>query len=267
MSVEILDASAWREFRGVPPSKGINETTHLARIADSSGGMHNRFVKLLPLNTPALLCEALGWILAKRSNVSCPDFGAIVLVPVQELQKHQKLSARFLGMLFCPAWCSEIVQGRSVAQVHKMAYFLAKKECLRSKDAKKIAAFDQWTDLRDRNFGNVIRSSRGGYVAIDHETLLHDMLWSTIGITYEERSLLEEARSALDSTEIKKFSVDMANAAKGHSQALQDAEKDIENIIGKLFPTNAATAFNTIKAFLEQRAQSDWLSNQLGVIA
>ena len=34
MSVPILDASAWREFRGKPANAGINETTHLAKVAD-----------------------------------------------------------------------------------------------------------------------------------------------------------------------------------------------------------------------------------------
>lgn len=86
-------------------------------------------------------------------------------------------------MSYCPAWCSEVVAGKAVRQIHKMAFFLerAKKTCLLSGDVRKIAAFDKWADLRDRNFGNVIRSSNGGYVAIDHESLLHDLLWLPTG--------------------------------------------------------------------------------------
>lgn len=108
--------------------------------------------------------------LLERSRGGCPAFGAIVLVPLAELAKSHPLPPQLHGQALCPAWCSEVVSGKSLRQVHKMAFFIAKKNCLRSRDARKIAAFDKWTDLRDRNFGNVIQSSKGGYVAIDHET-------------------------------------------------------------------------------------------------
>lgn len=266
MSVPILDASAWREFRGKPANAGINETTHLARVADQSGKLHDCFVKLLPLDGPALLCEAIGWLLARKSNVPCPAFGAIVMVPVPELRKCGPLPTKFDGMDLCPAWCSEIVAGKAVRQVHKMVFFLARKACLRSEDARKIAAFDQWSDLRDRNFGNVIQSSKGGYVAIDHESLLHDLLWIPTGRGFEERSLLVEARSALSAQEFQRFQVDMANAAKGHSQALHDARSELADIIAKIIPAHAPTATQIIVQTLDQRAQSGWLSNLLGVI-
>lgn len=266
MSVPILDASAWREFRGKPANAGINETTHLAKIADQSGKLHDCFVKLLPLDGPALLCETIGWVLARKSNVSCPNFGAIVMVPVAELRKNCLLPAKFEGMDFCPAWCCEIVAGRSVRQIHKMVFFLARKACLRSKDARKIAAFDQWSDLRDRNYGNVIQSSKGGYVAIDHESLLHDLLWVPTGRGFEERSLLVEARSNLSVQEFQRFQVDMANAANGHAQALRDAQADLEDIIAKIIPAHAPAATKIIVESLDQRAQPGWLSNLLGVI-
>ena len=66
MSVSILDSSAWREFRGEPSSSGVNETAHLAKIADSTGKLRDCFVKLLPLNYPSLLGEAIGWLLARQ---------------------------------------------------------------------------------------------------------------------------------------------------------------------------------------------------------
>lgn len=267
MSVPILDASAWREFRGKPANAGLNETTHLAKIADTSGKLHDCFVKLLPMDGPALLCEALGWLLARKSDVSCPAFGAIVLVPVDELRKCGPLPSKFDGMPLCPAWCSEIVAGKSVRQIHKMFYFIARKNCLRSKDARKIAAFDQWSDLRDRNFGNVIQSSKGGYVAIDHESLLHDLLWVPTGRGFEERSLMIEARKALSTADFQRFQVDMANAANGHAQALADAKADLADIIAKLIPDHAPAVTQAIVQTLDQRAQSGWLSNILGVIA
>ena len=126
MSVDILDASAWREYRGRPSSAGINETTHLAKIADRSGRLHDCFVKLMKPKTPALLCEALGWLLARAAGVQCPDFAAIVLVPVPELRRHGPLPSDFDRAALAPAWCSEIVAGKSVCQVHKMSFVLAR---------------------------------------------------------------------------------------------------------------------------------------------
>ena len=269
MSVPILDDSAWREYRGKPANIGLNETTHLAKIADTSGKLHDCFVKLLPMDgRPALLCETLGWLLARASDVSCPDFGAIVLVPVNELRKCEPLPSKFDSIDLCPAWCSEIVAGKSVRQIHKMLFLIAQENCLRSKDARKIAAFDQWSDLRDRNFGNVIKSSKGGYVAIDHESLLHDLLWVPAGVSFEERSLLVEAKKVLSTTDFQQFQVDMAYAANGHAKALADAKADITDIIAKLIPdpTSALAATQAILQTLDQRAQSGWLANILGVI-
>jgi len=266
MKVPILDASAWREYRGKPSSSGINETTHLAKVADVTGKLHDCFVKLLP-DGPALLCEAIGWLLARESDVACPTFGSIVLVPVEELRKCQPLPSRFDGMDRCPAWCSEVAAGKSVRQVHKWAFLLARSNCLHSNDARKIAAFDLWSDLRDRNFGNVIQSAKGRYVAIDHETLLHDLLWIPAGRSYEERSLLVEARKALSTSNFQRFQVDMAGAANGHANALQNAQPDIVDVITKLVPGNAAAVTQIIIQMLAQRAQSGWLANQLGVIA
>ncbi len=239
----------------------------MAKVADTTGRLRDCFVKLLPTNTPALLCEAIGWLLARKSDLAHPAFGAIILVPVEELRKSGPLPPEFNGMALCPAWCSEVVSGKTVKQVHTMAFYVSRKNCLRSKDARKIAAFDLWSDLRDRNFGNVIASVKGGYVAIDHETLLHDLLWLPAGRKYLERSLLNEAKSALDAVGIKKFQVDMANAAKGHSKALQDAKADLADIVAKLEPVNATALTLSIEQTLDHRSQPDWMSNKLGVIA
>ncbi len=195
-----------------------------------------------------------------------PELAIALSTWLVSTRKCAPLPTKFDGIDLCPAWCSEIVAGKAVRQVHKMVFFLARKACLRSKDARKIAAFDQWGDLRDRNFGNVIQSSRGGYVAIDHESLLHDLLWVPTGRGFEERSLLVEARSALTPQEFQRFQVDMANAAKGHAQALDDARADLGDIIAKLIPAHAPAATQAIVQTLDQRAQSGWLSNNLGVI-
>lgn len=68
----ILDASAWREYRGKPANSGINANTHIAKVADTTGKLRDCFVKLLPTDSPALLCEAIGWLLARESDLSHP---------------------------------------------------------------------------------------------------------------------------------------------------------------------------------------------------
>lgn len=267
-TVPVLDASAWREFRGVPASAGANPTTHLAKVADPSGKLHDCFVKLLPQG-PALLCEALGWTLARASGVPCTAFGAILIVPLGELRKSVKLPPALDGAAFWPAWCSEVVGGKSLRQVHKWAFFIAKRNLFRSQDARKIAAFDKWTDLRDRNFGNVIRSPKGGYVAIDHETLLHDLLWVPIGTTWGQRCLTIEAGKALSDVDFRRFQVDMANAANGHAPALAAVQSDIDAIIAKIVtvPAAAAQLSQTISSALTQRSQPGWMASHLQVIA
>ncbi|AMM13076.1 hypothetical protein AX768_02070 [Burkholderia sp. PAMC 28687] len=267
MSVPILDTSAWREFRGKPSSAGANETVHLAKIADSTGKLRDCFVKLLPLNYPSLLGEAIGWLLARSSDVSCVSFAAIVLVPLSELRKSLILPAAFDAMHECPAWCCEIVAGKSLRQINKWAFWLARRNCLLSKDARKIASFDVWTDLRDRNFGNVIRAPGGGYISIDHETILHDLLWPPSGRIFQPRSLLAEAKQHLTVTQFQRFQVEMADAAQKHAEGLAAVRADLADIVNKIYPNLAATLVPAALAALDQRAQAGWLANELGVVA
>jgi len=267
MSIPILDSSAWREFRGKPANSGMNETTHLAKIVDANGKLHDCFVKLLPLNYPSLLGEAVGWLLARASGVTCVPFGAIVMVPLTKLRECMSLPERFDGMDFCPAWCSEIVAGKSVRQINKWAFFLSRSNCLRSKDARRIAAFDVWTDLRDRNYGNVIRAADGSYISIDHETILHDLLWMPTGRIFHERSLLLEAKEHLDDSALKRFHMDMAEAAQKHGNGLTKAESDITNIIGMIYPALVPTLNQLVLDLLKERSHRSWFASALGVIA
>lgn len=267
MSVPIFDASAWREFRGKPSNSGINETTHLAKIADPTGKLRDCFVKLLPLEYPALLGEAIGWLLARSSGVACVPFAAIVMVPLSELRKNIDLPSEFDGVNEYPAWCCELVAGKVVRHVNKWAFWWSRRRCLRSKDAREIASFDQWTDLRDRNFGNVIRAAGGGYVSIDHETILHDLLWPRTGRTYHLKSLLEAAQRELSSIEFLRFQVEMVNAARKHASGLAAARADIADITNTIYPHIAHSLIPEIFETLDQRSQTNWLAGRLGVMA
>lgn len=263
----ILDANAWREFRGKPNGLGVNETAHLAKIADQSGKLRDCFVKLLPLQYPSLLGEAIGWLLARAANVACPPFAAILLVPLKSLRKSTPLPSEYEGMAVCPAWCCEVVAGRSLRQIHRWAFWLARRHCLHSDDARAIASFDRWTDLRDRNFGNVVRSASGGYVAIDHESILHDVLWPPSGRIFHERSLLNEARQHLSADDFKDFQVAMALASNSHADALASARAELTDIIRKIYPNLAGVLVPAALNALDERSKAGWLATSLGVIA
>lgn len=266
-SIPVLHQSSWREFRGVPQNAGINPTTHLATVADQQGTLRSCFVKLLH-DSPALLCEALGYILAEASGVSCPPFGAVLLVPVDKLKQHVSLPDELAKLQVCPAWCCELVAGKSVRQINTWDFFYNVDALFRSKHAYKIAAFDQWTDLRDRNFGNVIRSDGGRFTAIDHETLLHDVVWLPSGVAWEKRCLTEEAKSRLKNDDFKRFQVSMSEESERHAAALNDAAFAVDQTINMLSPPGLASHLKqTILAMLEQRSQPGWMSQHLKVIA
>ena len=268
ININIYDSSAWLEFRGSPKVKGVNTTTHFAKITDEVGKLHSCYVKLLNMNTPSLLGEAIGWLLANSNNVPCVQFACIVLVPITKLEKHITLPEWVKGYDTYPAWCTEIVNGKSLAQLHKWEYFLYKKKCIKSKDVSAMAAMDYWTDNKDRNSGNVIRTSSGKYIAIDHETLLHDLLWLPLGIKFEEKNLFNFARQELSTIELQQFHLDVAVAGNQHEAGYKSSSEAISEILFKIYgdQQNTKELNNKIQSFIEPRSKLGWLSNELGVI-
>lgn len=267
MSIQVLDTTAWREFRGSPDIKGLNKTTHLAKIADASGKLHDCYVKLLEPNTPALLCEAIGWLIARASGVACSPFAGIVFIPLDELRKNMKLPEWLDRYDVYPAWCSEVIRGKTVIQVHKWFLLAASKKCLRSKDARAMAAMDVWVDNRDRNYGNVVRVSSGNYVSIDHETVLHDLLWIPVGKHFARRSLVDMAVQHLSQDDRDQFLVDMATTAELHQNGFNVSKKHVVEIIEKIVhPSKIQQFVPLVCDFLESRAKPGWLANEIGVI-
>lgn len=267
MSIQVLPPEAWAEFRGQPGTIGINEGLHLAKIndPDTTKKPHNCFVKPLP-EPPSLICEALGWLLAREAGVQCTPWANILMLDVQALGKCMPLPGKLQGLAMCPAWCSEVVPGSTVRQVNQWETVIKGKACLRSKDARKIASFDEWADLQDRNFGNVILGPKG-YVSIDHETLLHSVLWAGASRQFHRRSLLDEALNRMDAKDFLRFKVDMKDAAAGHAQALQAAKADMDAIINILYPAHAQQLSQAVHQTLDQRSQQGWMAQRLGVVA
>ena len=269
--VPMLDASAWREYHEAPGCETFN-SNHMARVADAAGVERMCFVKMAPnTDSPSLLCEALGWVLAGHVGLRRAEFAAIILVDKLRLAKSQALTydcANFRGD-FIPAWCSEAIPGHSILSSAKsssrpgMKFITEHKSFLNSADARKIAAFDRWTGLRDRNMGNVISHKAGGYASIDHETLLHDVLWGTS--KFNLNCLVAHAEERLDSKRIKAFKADMTRAAAGHPGALASAQTELHAILN-LFLPGAVAEHAAALDFLSTQSQKGWLASQLGVL-
>jgi hypothetical protein len=268
---QILPPSAWIEFRGVPNLKTLNEgALHFALVKDPDGNEHKCVVKLIDLTTSAgLLCEGLGWLLAQASGVNVPAFAAVLRVPIGKLENSMKLPSFVSGHSEYLAWCVEVVDGKALLQVHKWIFWLARLKCLYAKNTPVIAAFDYWADNRDRNYGNVIRSKDGQYVAIDHESLLDQVVWQRyFGLSFKKNSLLDEAELRLSPHRVHKFKCEMGLAAEGHANAIKSTNAASLTFVQNIIPDAAfaKSLWTEIEIFLTSRAQSGWLSGELGVI-
>jgi hypothetical protein len=111
--------------------------------------------------------------------------------------------------------------------------------------------------------GNVIRHKSGGYASIDHETLLHDILW--VSSDYNHNCLVMQAEKALDPKRAKAFKAEMTRAAGGHSGALANAQAEVNALLNLLLP-GAAAEHAAATAFLTARSQRGWLASELGVL-
>lgn len=270
MSPAFLNETAYRQFRAMPPNQGVNTTTHTAIVADQAGKEHRCYVKLLPDPTsPRLVCEALGWVLTGAAGLLRPDFGAVLLVPVSKLPDPLRSHSSLAGLATCPSWCaSEINPGRQVAHARMGHYDIARerKSLLEAKTSRQIAAFDEWADVADRNLGNVVVTPKKTYHPIDHETLLYDTLWTDK--TMARKSLLSMAEQKLDAEKLKRFKVDMCNAAKGHAAALANAQASLQDVIDSMFdPPVNQQKWQQVLGALQTRSEQTWMSDRLKVIA
>lgn len=268
--ITILPSGAWREFRGVPPRSGLNTTGHFALISDGSGDERKCFLKLINLErSPGLLCEGLGWIFARSAGVRVPEFATIVMVPLDRIRLSVSLPPWLDDYSEYPAWCVEAVDGKSLAEISKWIFLLRRRQCLSSKDTPTLASFDIWADNRDRNFGNVIRTKKGEYIAIDHEALLHDLVVQGMyGIKYEERSLLKEAGKHMESAKFQRFQYDVVSAAHKHESALQSVVQAAGQYVFNITtsPADGSALWQSIYNYLYLRAQVGWMSNFMGMI-
>lgn len=266
---QILPPSAWVEYRGFPNAKTYHESEiHFALVKGHDGIVRKCAVKFIDLNKgPGLICEGLGWILAKASGVNVPSFAAVLRVPLPKLATSMPIPSYLNSYTEYPAWCVEVVEGKSIAQVNQWIFWLTREFCLRAKNTPVMASFDFWADNQDRNFGNVIRSKEGKFIAIDHEVLLHELLYVPNGIQFRLNSLLVEAEARMSADRFLRFKCEMAAAAQEHEAAMNNIRTAGSAYLRKIIPdpTQASSLWNSIESFLDARSQLGWMSNRLGV--
>jgi hypothetical protein len=267
---QILPSSSWVEFRGVPKVKTLHASEiHFAIVKDLGGKDRKCAVKFIDLQTSnGLICEGVGWLLAKACGVNVPPFASILMVPIQKLSNSMAVPTWLHGYNEYPAWCLEIVEGDVVAHVHSWSYWLSVGNCLKAKNTPVLASFDLFADNRDRNFGNVIKSTDGKYVAIDHELLLYELLHLPMNRQFKLNSLLEFAEQTLTAELFLKFKCEMATAVSMHESAILSIQSDAMAFLATIISDSSQSQFwwSTIESFLISRAQVGWMSNKLGVI-
>lgn len=265
--IPILPSHAWREFRGHPKAKGLNQTTHLATIADHTGKLHKCYVKLTPPDWPTPLTEALAWLLAEALDMPRPEFAAVLMAPVQKIKTHVPLDQHWLKHDEVIAFCASAVDGKNPMSGWRWLEKLRAKRLYGRKEVAKICAFDEWVENQDRHTGNLLVRKTGEHVAIDNELILYSLLWN-VGLKFNHNSLLKESQQHLSLEHFKRFLVEVANSSKLHDGALSNASTGMHMTVNALVadPAVAAALWAKIHAFLSGRADKDWLPNRLGVI-
>lgn len=136
-------------------------------------------------------------------------------------------------------------------------------------DVSRIAAFDMWIDNQDRNSGNLVRTKVGDYIPIDNEFALYSLIWAAANISVESKTLRAQARAMLKPAGYSKFESSMMVAATEHKGAFIKCSPSLQEFLMKLAanPVQGTQATTAIMQFLGQRADPDWLANELGLIS
>jgi hypothetical protein len=261
--IHLLPDTAWREFRGVPKKGGLNRTTHIAGVEDSSGQIHRCYVKICPPNFASPITEAVAYLLLESLGLPRPDFAALILVTLAKLRAHLQLDQHWLNYPpFVLGFCASEVVGKGPA-------LRWTKRALNRPDTAKLAAFDLWIENQDRNSGNVLRASDGSLVPIDHEYSFYSQVWhGKVPFSISLKTLFMDAAAILKTADNDSFRVAAAVQFDHHGNALASAAPDIQGLLTKIISdaSQANIFFAQLNSFLALRAPKSWAAGQLGVI-
>jgi len=267
--IPILPDTAWREFRSAPKARGQNHTTHQALIVDASGQEHKCFVKASPKGYPTPLAEGLAWLALDALGLPRPKFAALLMLPVHKLRTLMPLDQHWTHIPYALAFCSSTVDGKHITSPWRWLARLRAAQAFKREDIAKIAAFDVWVENQDRHTSNFIRDKAGTYVPIDNELILYTLLWVAMGFSYTHHSLRVQAQALLKPVGYAKFEVAMMQASQEHHGAFVKVSPAFQQLVAALVadPVQATQATTAILKFLGERAQPEWIANELGLIS
>lgn len=140
----------------------------------------------------SIVSEALGYTLAKSCGLSVARTAGVIIlhqdqIPMAALEKLAAQSPSGLAEPEYLAWFSEdmrvsplIVECPSDAPelVRQRDFSRIASDLASHKKSPSIASFDEWTENSDRHLGNLIGSSDGELILIDHGGIFRTPTWS-----------------------------------------------------------------------------------------
>jgi len=230
-----------------------------------------------------IISEALGHVLAGVCGFSVPRAaGAIILrrdqIPDNALKKltgqtpggiaQDEYAAWFSEdmrqdslVVGCPSDAPELLRQRNLS---RLAADLAA-----NKVTPAIVSFDEWTENSDRHFGNLLGSSSGTLILIDHGRLFRHPSWNPHALDSSPLELRNALRELIDSM-IPSWSTKTPTrsarslAYNGFSVAWKSTGKDqAETVLTEFMDQPEVTQ---VLDFLASRLEPQHYSSQVGLI-
>jgi hypothetical protein len=280
-----LSSEAWVEYRDKPPNPGLNFTTHLALVKNSTGQLLKCYVKGgVTMDSPTPLAESLAWLIASQLDLPRPKYAGLLILRIDKLKNHLSLPPHWLKEEYMPCFYTSAVEtmpnygpknvnlvpmpgnlGQPVL-ARSTTHSVTNKSIL-SNELVKLSAFDEWLDNQDRHSGNVLVDHKGIRTPIDNEYCFYKQFWSD-KVNVTKQSLLEQAEKLLGTIEIADYKVRVAVAGRSHDSAYPAVAGTLYSLIMNYHDDvdRGDQIWRAVHQHLFERAAPNWLPATLNVI-
>jgi hypothetical protein len=230
--------------------------THGARVASPLLGRRDVFVKYyVDLGKPnrGLVNEAIGYLLAKASDLPVASDAFIVHVPGQRLlEAHPKLEKIICTTDLYPCWATSAVEGAVSKRNQRQVI-----EALKRWDfCPRMLAFDDWVMNADRTTENVVSSGKKQITLIDHGHIGGSLNWMPDLLASDASIAAQIHRLLWPNGLPKEISNHIVEEARRHEQIFASVRSRVRSVLDLLIEEpDAASAF---EAFLQQRANGGY---------
>ncbi len=260
-----------RHLRGlVTPFYGFSSCVSLADIRDEHGQEYQVYIKAVPQAGDFLVVEILLWGLSKLRDLECPAQAWLMLVPAKSLK------ALYPEVDWVNEWgevvpCFVTTSLLADAPQQTCTAPIETEELRRWSQINEAIALVEWLANADANLGNLVRLPKSGgvtYGIIDGGCCL-GLSGSASRLDESHLDKLRPKRSgeaiynkladAVYGVPLaSKEAISVMNAAKVHSQLLQDAEEFFTGEFSRLL-SDASLVLQLIR-LLRERASLSWLT-------